>query len=389
MHPLIIFAGFFFFAVTYNLLGPLAPNIMTSTGMTLTDSGTLVSFQQIGSFIAIVLSLWLMKHVKQTTVMRLGFILLITSLMIIALSSGTFLLFILYTLLGAGAFFFDSGTNATIAGNYFEKRSTYIPLLHFSYSVGAIATGYIVLPFKGSNWRWAYALVGVILLIIFIGGILDQKKRKRNADIRPIVRIPNLQSPPVQPLLKDPSFIIYTLVIALYMGSQIICSAWIPVYVELELGQSPSITAMSLSLFWVGTAASRLLIGPIMNAGGKPFTLSILGTALAGVALFFATITTNLPFILICIALCGFFAGSTIPMYIVVTSTWFPQNTAFISLSYLLSGTIGRMIFPWLVTKIAATSSLGYSLGLSSILLIGAALLILLVKKISRSKPAY
>jgi len=46
MYPTLLFAGFFFFAVTYNLVGPLAPDMMASTGMSLSESGSLMSFQQ-------------------------------------------------------------------------------------------------------------------------------------------------------------------------------------------------------------------------------------------------------------------------------------------------------------------------------------------------------
>jgi len=379
MHPSILFAGFFFFAVTYNLLGPLTPDIMASTGMSLSDSGTLMSFQQVGSVLAILASLWYMKRVRQSLVMRLGYFILIVALVLIAFSTGKPMLFILYAFLGIGAFLVDTGSNATLSTMYFEKRATYIPLLHFCYSAGAIATGYLILPFKGPQWRMAYALVGVLLTVIFILGLLDQHRRKRldaqstNSRISP----QELPSASIIPCLKDPAFLLYALVIALYMGSQIICSAWIPVYVELELGQPPSMVATSLTMFWVGTAISRLLIGPLMNNGGKPFVLSIIGLTVAGLALIAATLSTNMVFVFTCIALCGFFAGSTIPMFIVVTSTWYPRNTAFISLSYILVGTFGRMLFPWLVTKIATYTSLGFSLALSSSLLIAAAVLLI------------
>jgi len=391
MHPTILFAGFFFFAVTYNLLGPLAPDMMAATGMSLSDSGTLVSFQQVGSVLAIIASLWYMKKVRQSHIMRLGYIILIVALGLIAFSTGKTMLFLLYAFLGIGAFLVDTGSNATLSTMYFEKRATYIPLLHFCYSAGAIATGYLILPFKGTQWRMAYAMVGLILLAIFLIGIVDQSRRKRNNARSATPKGPRQELPAASiiPCIKDPAFLLYALVIALYMGSQIICAAWIPVYVELELGKSPPMVATSLTMFWVGTAISRLIIGPLMNNGGKPFILSTFGLVLAGLALIAATLSTHMVFVFTCVALCGFFAGSTIPMFIVVTSTWYPRNTAFISLSYILVGTFSRMLFPWLVTKIASYTSLGFALSLSSLLLIGAAGLILVVRKLSKNKPTY
>jgi fucose permease len=180
----------------------------------------------------------------------------------------------------------------------------------------------------------------------------------------------------------------YTLVIMLYMGSQIICSTWIPVYVETELMQSPAITATSLTVFWVGIAISRLLMGPVMSRGGNPFALSIVGMILAAATLFVLPFTGNIILVLILVASCGFFAGATIPMYIVVTATWYPKNTAFISLSYILGGTIGRMIFPWLVTEIAEVRNLGYALMISSTMLFLSALLLILIQRITKERWA-
>lgn len=390
MHPILLLAGFFVYAIAANMLGPLATNIMATTGLTLSQSGSLVSFLQIGSLIAMVVSLIIMKRMRQITVTRVGYAFLIFALIAISLTSGSFLLFALYLIIGFSAFLIDSGSNAVLAGDYYKKRALYISLLHFCYSAGAIITGFVILPFKGPLWRWAYGTVGMLVAIIIVISFLEQRYRNRNKENQGIAKEapPEVQAGPITPLLKDKAFIMYTLVLMFYMGSQIICSTWIPVYVETELLQPPAITATSLTVFWIGIAISRLLMGPIMNKGGNPFTLSIAGMILAGVTLFALPFTTNIIMVLLLVALCGFFAGATIPMYIVVTATWYPKNTAFISFSYILSGTIGKMIFPWLVTKIAEAKDLGYALMLSSLMLFMAALLIILVQRVTKDRSS-
>lgn len=389
MHPGLLFTGFFFFAVAYNLLGPLATNIMASTGMSLAESGSLLSFQQIGALASMALSLLMMKRLRQSTVTRIGYAFLAIALLGVAISSGNGLLILFYTVLGFGSFLIDSGSNASLTNDFYEKRAFYIPLLHFAYSAGAIATGYLILPFKGPSWRWGYGAVGIIMGCILILSLLSQRKRDAQHLSGVRTQRPEIQAGPILPVLRDKAFIMYTLVIMFYMGSQVVCAAWIPVYVETELAQPAAITAASLTVFWIGTAVSRLIIGPVMHHGGKPFTLSIAGMLLAGLTLVGATMTDNIVLVLIMIALCGFFAGSTIPMYIVITSTWFPRNTAFISLSYIVSGTVGRMIFPWGVAKIAASTSLGTALLISSLMLFASALLIFMVKQSTKERPSY
>ncbi|MDD4218801.1 MAG: MFS transporter [Sphaerochaetaceae bacterium] len=390
MHPVFLFAGFFFFAIANNILGPLVTNIMAATGMSLSQSGSLVSFLQIGSLTSMLISLVLMKHVRQTTVTRIGYGVLIIGLLAIAVSTGSTLLFIAYLVIGFGAFLTDSGSNAILASDYYEKRKLYIPLLHFCYSLGAILTGYFILPFKGPTWRWAYGALGIILAVILIGGFLERYRRTKQQklnNVSPVI-IPEVQAEPVLPLLKDLAFVLFNLVIIFYAGSQIICVTWIPVYVETELFQPAAITATSLTVFWIGTAISRLLMGPIMQKGGNPFSFMLGGLLLAGFTLVALPFTANIVLALALVALCGFFAGATIPMYIVVTASWYPKNTAFISLSCILSATIGRMIFPLFVSQIAEAHNLGYALMISSLMLFIAAVLSAIVQKITKERPA-
>lgn len=386
MHPAILFTGFFFFAVAYNLLGPLATNIMSSTGLSLSQSGSLVSFQQIGALLSMATSLFLMKKIRQSTVAKIGYIVLMIALIAIAITNGSFMLFAGYLVLGFGSFLIDSGSNASLAGDYYEKRSLYVPLLHFCYSAGAIATGYLILPFKGPSWPWAYGSVGIVLALVLSAGLIDRKRRTVQAG--QTSNRDQVQADPVMPIVKDKAFILYTVVIMLYMGSQVVCAAWIPVYVETELGQPATITATSLTVFWVGTAISRLIIGPMLQKGHNPFTLSIIGMFLSAASLAGATLVGNIVGVLILVMFCGFFAGATIPLYIVVTSTWYPKNTAFISLSYIFGGTVGRMIFPWLVTVVAVGSSLGFALLASSSMLFVSSLLVFLVKRLTSDRAS-
>ena len=388
MHPVFIFAGFFFFAIANNMLGPLATNIMASTGLSLSQSGSLVSFLQIGSLTAIVVSLLIMKRLRQITVTRMGYTFLVFALVAISVTTGSLLLFVLYMVIGFSAFLIDSGSNAVLASDYYEKRALYIPLLHFCYSSGAIITGFVILPFKGALWRLAYGTVGMLIAIILILAYIEKRYRGRGTkstegakEVRSEV-----QAGPIMPIVRDKAFIMYTLALTFYMGSQLICATWIPVYVETELLLSPALTATSLTVFWIGIALSRLIMAPIMSKGGNPFALSIAGMLLAGISLLALPIATNVVVVFVLVALCGFFAGATIPMYIVVTASWYPKNTAFISLSYILGGTMGKMIFPWLVTKIAEAYNLGHALMISSLMLFISAAFIFVVQKTTKQR---
>lgn len=375
------FIGFSLFSISYNILGPLTTNIMETTGLSLPQAGGLLSAQQAGAVLSILLILLIQKKTRLTTIIRLGYSMIILSFALIALVRMNTFLFIAYAMLGFGSFLIDSGSNSYIASAYFEKRGAYISLLHFAYGAAALLAGYLILPFKNRNWPLAYASIALLFLIILIlHKHTDMRHQKKGA-------AHDETQDPVLPLLKDIPFILYTLVIFFYMGSQISCAAWIPVYVETELGGSSVMMATSLMMFWIGTSLSRLLVSFILAKGGKPFTLSLWGMILAGVALIASTSTGgSIPAVLIFTGLNGFFAGATIPMYIVVASSWFPRNTTFISLSYILSGTVGRMIIPVAITILAEHTTLAFSLRTSSILLFVSALLIFIVRQMTKDR---
>lgn len=374
MYAASVFTGFFIYALGYNLIGFMATDIMNSLGITLSQSGQVVSFHQIGSLIALLSSFILFAKLKHQHILRLGYGIMIAALVAAALSSSAISLFISYIFFGAGAFMTDSGSNILLTDEYFEKRSSYLPLLHFSYSIGAILTGYLLLPFKGTAWRWGYLFVAFLLTLVLAGGMIFKPKRQ---DVHEKQNEEKALSPWI--LLKDSAYLVYTVVMVLYMGSQVLCATWIPVYIDFELNLGKTMVASSLMAFWLGTAFCRLIIGPLLKRGLSPYLVLGGGTALSGLSLVLLTLTPNNVLILLFTGLCGFFAGSTIPLFMVVVPTWYPHNTSFIARTYILGGILGRMTFPYLASRLAETTSLAYSLRLSSLLLFLAAALVVFV----------
>lgn len=383
MQPFFIFTLSFFYAIAYNLLGPLVTSIMETTHLTLSQSGLLVSLFHIGALVSICLSLYLMKRLKQIVLVKIGYTILIFALILIGITSGSALLFLFYAIIGFGTFLVDSGSNGVLASQYYEKKDLYIPILHFCYSAGAIVTGYFSLPFKGEKWRLAYATVGVVITVLLILSQLLNRGSKRG----PKKEIA-IQTESNLPLLKNKSFVLYTLTLMLYMGSQQICTTWIPVYVEVELFQSPAIVGTSLTVYWVGIAISRLVSGLILKRGFKPLSLTLWGLLIAAGALFFLPFVSSIKLALLLVTLCGFAAGAIIPLYIVETASWFPKNSAFIAFLYIGCGTVGKIIFPYVTTRLAEATSLGTALMVSSVLLLVATFFVLLVKRSGKSLAA-
>ncbi|WP_320127652.1 MFS transporter [uncultured Sphaerochaeta sp.] len=378
MAPLIIFLGFFVYSVAVSMFGTQVGEIMKTLSIPISQAGSLLSTQQMGAFLGIVLSPLVLKHCKEKSILRLGMVVMGASLVLLFVFPARFVLFAIFACLGFGGFYVDSGSNAYLASHFPEKRSIYIPILHFVYSLGALSSGYLVLPFKGMKWHIGYAICGVLLLSFLLIGMENERRvGKRPAQSQKKQEI--LEKLPFKVILGDKRFLLYCLVLMFYMSSQQISASWLPLYVETAFHASPSLVAATLMSFWIGIACMRLVSPLFLSKGIPPLLLTAGGMFLSFLTLIIALLSKNLVFAYIAIVISGFGSGATIPLFIVTASSWFPANTAFVSVFYILSGTVGRMIFPYLVALFAETYGLQYSLLSSSLLLLLGSLLAIVV----------
>lgn len=384
MSPVIIFLGFFVYSVSINIFGTLASAIMSTTAFSLSQLGSLLSTLQTGAFLGILLSPLVLKRLKEASILRLGVVVMGLALGTLVFFPSKSVLFVIFACLGFGGFYVDSGSNAYLAGRFPDKRSTYIPILHFVYSLGALTSGYLILPFKGPSWHFGYAICGFLLLmLLFVGLQRDKGSLKRKQE--PQDQHENREKLPAKVILRNKGFLLYCLVLMLYMASQQTCTSWLPLYIETSFYATPSMVAATMMSFWVGIACMRLIAPVLLNRGLHPLLLTAGGMALSFIALCCALLSSNVAIAYGAIAFSGFGAGATIPLFIVEASSWFPSNTAFVSVFYILCGTLGRMVFPYLVAIIAESYSLKLALLLSSLLLLIGFLLSVKIYRAGRS----
>jgi fucose permease len=386
MNPIGIFLGFFIYSVSVNIFGTLASEIMTTTALPLSQAGSLLGTLQLGAFVGIGLSPVVLKKCREGSILRLGMTVLGIALSSLVFFPSKGMLFVLFACLGLGGFYVDSGSNAFLSSCFPAKRATYIPILHFVYSLGALTSGYLILPFKGPTWHLGYAICGLVLLVLLVGGLLQDRRKGRGA-----IGCKESQAKgeklPVKTILKDKVFLRYCAVLMLYMASQQTCTSWLPLYIETSFDATPSMVATTMMSFWVGIAVMRLISPILLHKGFHPLVLSSCGLALSFLALLGALISKQLAVAYVCIVLCGFGAGATIPLFIVEVTSWFPSNAAFLSVFYILCGTFGKMVFPYLVALVAEAYSLKLALLLSSLLLFLGFFLSVVVYRQKRAYP--
>ncbi len=380
MSCVIVLIVFFIYSVGYNIFGVLASDIIKGCEISLSSAGLMQSMFQIGALIGIASAPLALKKLSSQGRLRMGMVFDIIGMIMIGFFPSRTAIMVFFVFMGMGGFFIDSGANAYLAGSFPEKRSSLIPLLHFSYSLGALLCGYLILPFKSpSTWNIGYGVVGLSLLFLFVIGLLIKTKHRRDIgndseEIKKAVPVS------VRTILCDGNFIMYCLVIMLYMASQQTCSSWLPLFMEKEFDASSSIVAATTMSFWIGIAMMRLLSPAILKSGRLNALESIqYGMLLSFLSMLGIVFSKNVLFALVFSAICGFGAGAVIPLFIVEVSAWYPGNTGFISTFYIVVGTIGRFIFPYLVAFFGDRYGMRPALGASSALLFGGTVLAFIV----------
>lgn len=388
MPVLIVYLVFFFYSVGYNIFGTLASEIMLSKSLAIDEAGLMQSFLQVGAVSGILFSTFLSKRFTSKQVLMFGMSIASFALILFFFNPIWSLILLFYAIFGFGGFFLDSGSNAYLSDYFKDKRGKYIPLLHFTYSLGALSCGYLVLPFKNENWFKGYGFVGIIIFCFLILALFSQTKSKNgllfnvisenktakenNRDkIKEREVSHSVRALTSKEILSDRYFLLYCLALMLYMTSQQTCSNWFPLYMEEKFVSyrfNETIASATTLCFWTGIAIMRFVSGFIIDKGFSPLKMCIVGMGASGIFQGLSLCANNTIIAFILILFCGLFAGATIPCFIVEVTGWYPHNTAFVSFFYLFCGSVGRLIIPYLVTVVAATvglrSSLAYSTGL-------------------------
>ena len=362
MPVLIVYLVFFFYSVGYNIFGTLASEIMLSKALAIDEAGLMQSFLQIGAVSGILFSSFLAKRFTSKKVLMFGMLVASLALILFFFNPAWGLMLLIYACFGFGGFFLDSGSNAYLSDYFKDKRGKYIPLLHFTYSLGALSCGYLILPFKGENWFKGYGFVGVVILFFFVLALVFQNKNKTACAVPQKEVLSKIKAFTSKEILSNKLFLLYCFALMLYMTSQQTCSNWFPLYMEEKFTSYETIASATTLCFWSGIAIMRLLSGFILDKGFSPLKMCIVGMGLSGVFQLLSLCVNNAIIAFVFILLCGLFAGATIPCFIVEVTGWYPNNTSFVSFFYLFCGSVGRLIIPYLVTVVAAT--IGLRLGL-------------------------
>lgn len=365
-------------ALASSLFGPLTNDIMATCSMSLTEIGALVSASQAAVFVSFLLQPLLSRRFGSYCMLlfgvvggALGFLLMACSRVAWMFS----LAFLTQSLLG---YFYSSGNYAVMAECDVGRRTTNIPLMHLVYSVAAIGGGAFVTWSKGATWYKGYWTAAAMYLFCFLLFLSRWSEARSNPLLMPTVKRVELKNGrPARwnpfigfSLLKRHEFQAFFIFLICFSSIEYCATIYPVLFLELSWTASAVMTGMAVTAYWVGSTVSRIIVMPVLKKGRDATKFLSVLTGLCAVSLGLLPIMPSLDLAVCIMPLIGFAFGALNPASQIVEIRRWSDDMDQVANLHMISGVIGRLVLPVVVSAIGERVGLEWGLALLAALMV-------------------
>lgn len=330
-------------------LGPLLDSMMTDLGIPLSRGGIISAGFFVGGVMSIVVVNTAMARVPAKRMLIFGMLLQGLGLLVAGLVSWDLWSVTLACMLGGfGGNFANTICWMWLPAHVKEHLAAALLLMITFFATGMIATPFIVgiAIDLGASWRWILAVEGGISAIAGLAYIglpfLDICGRQN-------VRLVHLK----QIFARNRGLLVGMLVaIFVYTGAETVLNVWLPKFNIHLFEAGDTWASFSVTLFWIGLIAGRLMIMPLT----KRFAPSRLLLFCACVLTVMTIAVAFAPSLAASLALTvGAGLGASASYGLIGSySGHFPDwESGVVSSSFILVGSLGCAVFPYLFGPLA------------------------------------
>ncbi|MDR3050621.1 MAG: MFS transporter [Oscillospiraceae bacterium] len=369
----VVFLGMFLFATSSNAQGVLLSGFINTFSLTSAAQGLPKAAAKVGVLQAMLLSIPLAARTGKPRLFAMGLGIMAVMLALCGAAPSALLLTVCYFLVGFGFGCVDTSSSAVISDLHQGPRGAMLMgVLHAVYGVGGILAPLWMTPLLGGGATWrtvlwilaaACALCCAACFWVFnrAGGALAGHMAPQSA----------LKWADLRAFAAQKGNLPLVVVMACYCAHQVSIYLWITRIIGETYPAHAALGAVALSLFWVGTVLSRLIVpalripaGHYLRAGMALTALTLLvGLSIGGaVALCVAT------------ALAGLFGGAVIPMTISDMTRRNPQRSMLGITALLLTTGLSAIVCAPLIGFVVGKTSLLAGAVVSALFAAGSAL---------------
>ncbi|MBV8631462.1 MAG: MFS transporter [Silvibacterium sp.] len=266
------YAGFVVAGMATVLLGPVLPVLGARWGLTDLQAGSLFAIQFAASTIGAVLA----SHFSRACLI-LGYASIAAGLATLALANYQTALFA-FALIGAGLGSATTATNLLFGTERPNARGAMLSRVNLFWGIGAVCCPpFFAASLGPGTLRWLLLCLSLGALGVFatITALLGRLRRYQD--------VPRPEYPPTP--LKPSIFLLFSVLLFLYVGSEVSVSGWIAMY-ALRFDQiSPAKSGLFVSAFWISIVFGRALTPILVRRLGEFVVLAFgVVAALCGIA---------------------------------------------------------------------------------------------------------
>lgn len=363
------------FAIFTTIVGAILLMLVEEFGLPLTRGGDFAAAQNIGCFVGILLSGFLIDRYQKPKLILILYILF--SGCIIAVFFSTTLAAFLGLLAFAGLMLrmVDVLLNAAVAELHTVNKGFYMNLLHCCFGIGSfvgpIYVGAVTERFGG--WRLSFLLLGCFCLALALIYGAFFVRRKRQAAVHTATATKTVAS--FASIAGLPMLVCW-LMLFCYTGHQVGMNNWFPSFMSGNAGVDQITAGFGLSVFWLGLIVGRLVCSILTRHFHEKYLL-VGGNALGGLAILLGVSFGGETLAFVSAAAVGFLTGATIPMVLTLAYTWHPEAQGKVSMALFIAISIGGVVGPWAMGELVDGENLTRAMQLNSLMLLAIAVLAL------------
>ncbi|MFA6688425.1 MAG: MFS transporter [Sphaerochaetaceae bacterium] len=376
-------------ALASSLFGPLTNDIMRTCSMTLTEVGALVSASQAAVFLSFLALPALTRRLGSYRLLLVGILGSAIGFFLMGVSRTPWMFSIAFLTQSLLGYFYSSCNYAVMAQCDVKRRTTNIPLMHLVYSVGSIGAGAFVSWAGGPSWYKGYYVAAALYILGLLLFLTRWGEAKGNAALMPSIRRIVVSKHRHNPfsgfsLLLRKEFLVFFIFLICVTSIEYCATIYPVLFLELSWEATASMTGLSVTIYWVGSTVSRVFVMPSLKKGLNATVLLATLTGLCSVALAVIPLMPTASLALWTMPLLGFAFGALNPVSQIVEIRRWSDDMDQVANLHMISGVIGRLVLPVIVSSIGERSGLGPGLLLLAVLMALAVVMLLLSERLYR-----
>jgi FSR family fosmidomycin resistance protein-like MFS transporter len=360
--PGVAFAANFLWVMVIGLLGPAIPGIIRDLGISYTQAGLFFTVLALGSLIGTSLGAIASDYVNKKILLFVTCCFLVAGLIGMGFAATYLALLIIIFLFSTLGSPIGAVGQSIMLGMFPDKREKYLSYQTVFAAVGSfLAPILVTINFSVElNWRWSFMEAGFLGIVLCVAILF--------------VRIPAVSMKklklPLKDVFKNRRLLFCAVIIFLAMAVDIGFSYWLAEYFNSELHMSVRFASAVVGIYLGGIITGRSII-PVLLKSIKSGRIILYGLVIGFVSLsgfiFIPTVAAK-------VILCFFYGlgiGPLFPLMMAKGAELYPEQPGAVTGILFASMSLGGMVFPLLLGRLAETVGIANSYLFSAVVLVG------------------